>query len=548
MQSQTLHETIVRDIIDFMDEIKDSDVVSHFRKVKDSDFKSISSKTEGLTLVFPIITSNNVDITTASMIAKAQERQAASMLQMLFSAVSFNNAKDGFEYINQFHTNLNYKDMNVDTFINIMDKAVGEGAVIVTDKNIYNNVINDLRNINNYFSESFSEESLNEFKITKNSYGDTVVLKEIQQAPYRRDDSIRNSYMAAPDPNDYRGGTRDPEYYRDLSSYEKNAYQRDMNNYSMDQDELNRREREVDRNQRQSNYSQDRNDRLSDQRQRQSNYNQDRQDRIADRLQRQTSDDRKFRLDQEKQLMDREENLRKGQRDRFNDQRDIVTKRLIDNDVKKANELVPTLMYVNFLQTVPDGGKPIQSQMIIGVKAKIYAVDSTELIKRIIIKNQDRNGLLRLIKATTREISFINDFLFAIDRAKLDAMSHSKKGSSSKLFKVLERRANKSKFKRRLGAQNDAAAISTIHITREEANIIKKTANIDIMQPKVIRPIMESYNLMSFVVTDESVESASFIYDSGDDFYETISYSNLERESSDNSAKKVINLMSKMSR
>jgi hypothetical protein len=127
-------------------------------------------------------------------------------------------------------------------------------------------------------------------------------------------------------------------------------------------------------------------------------------------------------------------------------------------------------------------------------------------------------------------------------------MASSKKGSTAKIFKVLERRANKSKFKRSTAQMNDAAAISTIHITREEVDMIKKIDNFDLTKAENARKILDSYNLMSFVYSDESSESVSFIYDTGEDFYETISYDGLERESNDNSAKKVINLMTKMSR
>ncbi len=121
---------------------------------------------------------------------------------------------------------------------------------------------------------------------------------------------------------------------------------------------------------------------------------------------------------------------------------------------------------------------------------------------RIVIKNQDRNGLLKLIKATTREISFVRDFLLAIDKAKIDALSHSNRGSSSKMWKILERRALKSKIRRTLGQINDASAISTIVISQEEVEFLKKTENIDIENPNVIRPIMESYNLMGVCIVD----------------------------------------------
>jgi hypothetical protein len=57
---------------------------------------------------------------------------------------------------------------------------------------------------------------------------------------------------------------------------------------------------------------------------------------------------------------------------------------------------------------------------------------------------------------------------------------------------------------------------------------------------------MESYNLMCFVIVDEVNEYAKFLFDTGEDSFETLSFSSLERESSDSTYKKVVNLMTKM--
>lgn len=225
---------------------------------------------------------------------------------------------------------------------------------------------------------------------------------------------------------------------------------------------------------------------------------------------------------------------------------DIIKSQLLDSDVKKANELVPTMMIVNFIST--SYGDPIETQLVIGVKAKMYPVDSVDILNRIKVKNQDNNGLLKFVRATTREISFVKDFMFAIEKAKIDALSQSKRGSSSNMWKVLERRAVKSKIRRALGQTNDASAITTLVVTQEEVEYLKKSENIDIEKPGVIRPIMESYNLMGVCIIDESMEIAKFIDDTGDDVYENLAFSHLERENKNGMDRKVINLMTKMAR
>ena len=93
--------------------------------------------------------------------------------------------------------------------------------------------------------------------------------------------------------------------------------------------------------------------------------------------------------------------------------------------------------------------------------------------------------------------------------------------------------------------KNDATAITTVCITQDEAEFLKKTEYIDIENSKTIRPIMDAYNMMGFVIADESLEVCKFMFDTGDDQWEMLTFNNLEKEQKDNT-KKIINLMSKM--
>ena len=102
---------------------------------------------------------------------------------------------------------------------------------------------------------------------------------------------------------------------------------------------------------------------------------------------------------------------------------DIVQNYLVSSDIKKANEMVPTMMIINFIVEDEKSGY-INRQMVIGVKAKLYEVEPVDVIHKIITKNVDNNIMLKLVKVSTREISFVKDFLLAIDDAKLDALSH----------------------------------------------------------------------------------------------------------------------------
>ena len=237
----------------------------------------------------------------------------------------------------------------------------------------------------------------------------------------------------------------------------------------------------------------------------------------------------------------------KQRQNAIDSQRQQFTAMLMQSDVKKANEMQPTMMLVNFYVNDKDRDLNVAQQFVCGVKSKLYAVSSDEILDKIITKNVDSDILLKLVKVSTREISFVKDFLLGLDEARLDALSKSRKGSGSRIFKALERRAIKGKIRRSLRMENSAKAISSLVISSEEAEELKKYENIDVYQPRTIIPIMEKLNLLYFVVVDTTAESVDIITD-GEMEYETYSFTNLERESSDNTYKKVVNLITKVSR
>ena len=224
---------------------------------------------------------------------------------------------------------------------------------------------------------------------------------------------------------------------------------------------------------------------------------------------------------------------------------DTFNKQIVPTDVAKANELVPTMMIINFVST--KGDTPISSTAIIGVKARLQYVSSSDMMERLVSKNEDKNGLFSFIKATTGQVSFWKDFVFAIKKAKVDSVATSGKGSSSPVWKMLEHRAIMSKFRRWTGSVNDAAAITSLVFSKAEADYLKKYERMDIMRSHTAHTIMNAYNIMALIVVDENTEKVNFLYDDGSGSYETMSFSHLERQGNgaDGAYKKVINLLTK---
>lgn len=418
---RVLHETIVKDIMDLFDLIRDTDVEDIIDSSKRSPYSktSLAKLTDNLVCVFPIMVSSSLSIDSAVMIMKAIERKAAVMLQLLFSAYQVQNANNLADVLGQFHKNIKLNDkMTVDDVINVMDHL--EGVQLRVDPRQIQAIKEDMKNIHFYFEKSVNPNPISELSISRNSVSREIIVEDKGHgfANLRRSSN--------------------------------------------------------------------------------------------------TAD---------------------------------ISKSFAANDIKKANELMPTTLTVNFVYERTPGGMTIPVEgVVIGIKARLIPVSSNDITNHIISKVEDKNWLLQLIRATTRETSFVKDFLLAIDKAKIDALAHSRQGSANPMWKVLERRAMSSKLRRLLGSNNAYMAITTLCVSQEDVDYVKKEFNIDFEQPSNIDPLFSNLNLMCVCIVDEALEVAKFMFDTGDGNWENYSFSSLEREDKDNTYKKVVNLMTKVAR
>lgn len=456
--TKTIHESIIRDIIDLAN-IADGDDMT-VNPFSNKVYKSVAAATDKLTLIFPVFCSNNISIENSVMVSKAIERKCVTMMQMLFSAMQISDARNAIDYISKFHGNLDASlddvaSLTVDDYVDMINKyASTQEHAVFNDAKAWQQLSESVKNFNYTLPEDINESSLNNYRV--DHMGNSINISIIKEDKIDDDIKKQLDYQAKAYKNVIRTGK------------EINVLQQRMKN-------INR----------------------------------------ATRLD--------YRQMKSMNDMDRE--------------------RVFTTDIKKANELVPTMMVVNFYNAQTG----LYTSAVIGIKAKLYPLDSMDIVNRLMLKNKDNQGFHNFIRATTREISFWKDFVFAVDKAKIDALGV-RRGSTSKIWKVLERRALFGKYKRMIGAGNESAAISSLVVSKEDVETLKKEYNINIEKAAVIRPIMESYSLMCCVIIDEGVESAKFIFDTGHDEYETLSFSHLERDAQDNSYKKIVNLMTKMSR
>lgn len=482
------HESVVRDIVDVLTSLKDYDEVQFINNAKaNRSFKSITSATKDLILTFPVLVSTDIEPDNAIMIAKAHEKKMASLLHILFTSISVGNNEDVFDYVRKFHSNVGSMDGTLDSYVDSLDKLAttfGESydQTLKIDHEVLNTVLEDLRESNYTLPDDTKESSLESFKIIP-GYRTGMNDMIINEGKKKKNKGENNN-------NGSNSGGNN-----------SNAGNTGGNNGSNNNGLLSGNNINVSisgggyggRNTYKSGFSNDKD--------------------YADYMKNMTS---------------------------------YHSSVMLNTEYKKANELQPTMMVINFMRHGEHGDNI--NTAVIGIKAKIYPISSTDICNRISGKLDDKNILTNFIRATTNEIAFFRDFLFAIDNAKMDALSYSKRATSNKLWKVLERRSAKSKFRRSLRMYNDATAITTLVLSENDADYLKKVNNVDILEVRNARKILDSYNFMCICILNQSTEVASILYDTGDDTYEMIPFSGLEREASDNSYKKMVNLLSKVSR
>lgn len=209
----------------------------------------------------------------------------------------------------------------------------------------------------------------------------------------------------------------------------------------------------------------------------------------------------------------------------------------------KANQQMPLMMKVNFISKAT--GRPITTSAYLGIKCKLFDVSGLDIVQRIVSKNSSAISLFNFIRATSQEIGFWRDFVFALSKAKVDAISNARNGSSSKMWKALEQRATKSKLNQFFRQKNDATAITSLLVTTDEVEELKKNNDIDLSKSSVARKIMSDYNLLCIGIVDETTESVALIFDTGDDEYELVRFKSLKKDK-DMDAKQIVNLLTKM--
>ena len=466
---------------------------------------SISKYTKNLVLSFPVLCDNTLSISTIQMISKATEKNIVSMLKMLLSAKSI-NGDDGREILSRIHMNI---DADIEDIIDAIDRYCEESGVegIASDaecRDAIREMVYQLRTPQKSFpAESLNETSINDYYV-RNFNGKYKVIKE-DEASYK--EAMNNTDM----------------YY--------------YNNHDGSQTplDLEKNERERRKDERES---------RKDERESRKDVYQRQRDQIND-----NREDKRDRYQRERDIKkDKYQSDRDAEKDR-NDRNNFFTSQVLDTDFKKANELQPTLLVVNFNSVGPDGKSVIERKSFIaGVKCRMMGTDAMDIVERLVSKNKTKLSFKNLLRATTGEISFAKDFLLAINQQKLNAKNAAKKGSAARMWNVLEKRATANRYNEIRKKSNDASSITTLVVNAETVNYMISAYKFDLNNPKNAKLIMDSYNFLSIVIADDANEYARFIYD-GDKEYQEVAYAGLSKQASDKNAyKDMVNLINRAGR
>ena len=537
---------------------------------------SISSRANGLVMTFPVLMSTAISPDTALMVSKAIERKMVVMLQMLFASeiVAYDKEASISDVIARYYDGIDLDSFNVDDVMRLMDATPKSfQSRIGWQETVFQSKLDDLGKILNeasiaimnqpVYEENIEESSISEYMIdgngvyrealnearnknknnnNKNNNGNN---NRNRNSNVQRDSMVFNTEpfdqdiidrlfadTGQPSPTAAGGALIDNEDFQDFL----NAYNAAIKTQEKDDQKA---WQDFQTNMQILGYRLDK-------------------DRVE-------LDNKKFGLDQQKFDLEKDKHkLDKArltitrqqfelERKRYKnqiaiDRTDFFKKQLLASDIKKANEMVPAMLAVDIhIQT---NGDPIRGTGIIGVKTRMVGVDSFDIIDRIASKSESKANLFNLIRATTGETKMLKDFILNIDRAKVDAVARSKRGSSNPMWKVLERRANKQAIKRKMSKQNDASPITSLIMTVEEAEELKKMHHIDLNNPIIANDLLDSYNLMCLGIVDESAEVVKFLWDGEMPQFEALSFTALEKEDQNGAGmnKKIINLMADLRR
>lgn len=539
-------------------------------------YSSIARAASKLIAVFPVLTSRTVSMSSAHAVSKYIEQISCQFFMLALQQANISNVKNGIDYLRNFHQNLDLGDDNSNAIIATMqswldayEKGTFENATIAGSMNAEafaeasvdpfmfqaDNVkisSTDIRDLVNLMHENANIEVLdtNLNPISVNDY----IVREFANGTYK----VTMGYMDLNEAKKYTGKVKNNyNNGNNQNSGNNQGQQRDYSGYiaakkqasDYEDEKARAREEQRHKNQTEEEEQRFRNKVYQDTQNYYNNLAQEKEKQKAREAENEKN--RKFQAEQKekdraredakaaKERADSQYNIQKAQQFRYGSA--MILK---DQDIKKMNDAVPSILVVRFYQRDNNGGiSDIPTEFLIGVKSKIVPITTTEILRRIMNDNKDGQKFLKFMRTITGELK-ASEVILGLSRITDDVKSYKVKGARGDLWTLLQNRAAAAKSQIKSGKHNDFSAITTVLISQEDVDELYREENLDISDPKNALRFMSSYNLMGFAIVDDSNEVLHLLLDNGSKSFEDISYTMLERETQDGGTyKKLINLM-----
>lgn len=481
-------------IFDLLNTANLNKVADYMQKNRNAnDFSSIASKASEGILQFPVIMSNSIDYDTAVIITKTCERSYANFVQIVFSMnkdMGDVNASNISQYLHKFHDNS--LSSTTDTSKHYSSTSFGKMTNMATGDYDSNNAMQDM----GLTKESFNVAGKNgisfkcemfypqkpmlsrELKDSLKPYIENFCLTKLNDL-YKPMDLKKASFAIPMFEADNYAKER-KEYYE---KYKKENPGASKISYGEFSDKFFQYYKYLDQNHLTTNdYTV-------------SQYLADKANKVFD--------------------PEKSTEYHEGGRDI----------KLEPNEVKKTNEMQPTMIRISIDRVDADARQTITYNFLLGVKATLHAIPSDEFVSNMVDACEYKGKLFRFIKWYTGEIEFMRDFVLNMDQFGKDVKRRA--AGESHWWDALKRRAREAKISR---VQTDRILPNTtLVLNRSEVEYVKANYGYDLMDHKIVSRIMEEYFLLGYIVVDMASEIAYIMYDGQKDFQE-LTFRSLERD------------------
>lgn len=468
-------------------------------------YSSIANAASKMVAVFPVLASRTISADTAHMVSKYIEQKACTLFMLALQQANISTASNGIEYLQQFHQNLDIGGDNINAIISTMQSWLDAYKESVEGE-----------------EEPYLDwmlESDNDLKISSQDMKQLLeVMKE--NANIKFYDTKLNPISI----NDYVvREAADGDYHVSLVSDKvfNEVVRKEYREKNIPDDDVNAT-----------------NEKLSDEEKRIEKAKQEKRQQLQD----EDDADEEYAYKQKKRKWE-EEDRNKKQVDAtaaaIAAKRGKTVTAFKDQDIKKMNDAVPSLLVVKFWSSETAS---VATEFIIGVKSKLIPVTTDEVLRRIMNDNKDGKKFNQFMRVITGELK-ATEVIFGLSRIKDDVLSTKKKGAYGNVWNLLANRAEAARAAVKHGQHNDFSAITTLVISQADADELYREENFDITNPKNAMHFMRSYNLMGFIIADDALGILRVMMDDGEKTFSEYAYRMLERETQDGTYKKLINLM-----